>query len=123
MKDELSAAVKLTYVRGEEKFFGPGIAELLERVEDEGSVKEACRAMGLSYSKGRAILRRAEEKFGFALISVRHGGAGGGAAALTEEGRRAVDMYRILETDIGRYARERVTESLRDLRIDADVPG
>ena len=38
---------------GTEPFFGPGVRMLLECIREEGSVREACEKMGLSYSKGR----------------------------------------------------------------------
>lgn len=34
--------------------FGPGVAELMHHVEETGSLSEACRCMGMAYSKGMA---------------------------------------------------------------------
>ena len=47
---------------GTEPFFGPGVRMLLECIREEGSVREACEKMGLSYSKGRKMLERAEAR-------------------------------------------------------------
>ena len=80
MMEDISAVVKLIYRKDKVKFFGPGIAELLGLVGECGSVKEACAKMGLSYSKGRMIIRRAEDMLGFPLVKIRRGGRGGGAA-------------------------------------------
>ena len=44
-------------LRAEDKFFGPGVCELLELIEQTGSLQSACTEMGLSYSKGSRMLR------------------------------------------------------------------
>lgn len=31
--------------------FGPGVAELMHHVEETGSLSEACRCMGMAYSR------------------------------------------------------------------------
>ena len=101
-----SLVVKLTIRRGEEKFFGPGVAELLEVIAEKGSVKEACRTMGLSYSKGRSILKRSERMLGFPLVLIQHGGQGGGAAVITEEAGRLIGLYRELEKEASEFVRK-----------------
>ena len=45
---------------GTEPFFGPGVKTLLECIREAGSIRDACEKMGLSYSKGRKMLERAE---------------------------------------------------------------
>ena len=97
-------------IRGVEKFFGPGIALLLELIGETGSVKEACRRMELSYTKGWTIINRAEQELGFALIRRNQGGKEGGSSSLTEEGREWVAKYRAYEKDVKDYA-ESVFES------------
>ena len=53
---------------GTEPFFGPGVRTLLESIRKEGSVREACEKMGLSYSKGRKMLERAERELGYTML-------------------------------------------------------
>lgn len=78
---------------GEEKFFGPGIAQLLRRVEEYRSIRQATMSMGMAYSKAWAILRRAERELGFPLLTTVTGGSTGGGAALTAEGRAFLERY------------------------------
>ena len=106
MKNAFSPVVKVTIRKNDTKFFGPGVAELLELIDSEGSVKDACRAMGISYSKGRTILRRAEEMLGVTLFTIQHGGLGGGAAALTDSARSIVSSYKAFEKDVKNYAHD-----------------
>ena len=80
-------------IMGEEKFFGPGIAVLLHRVEAYRSIRQATMSMGMAYSKAWAIIRRAERELGFPLLVTTTGGSSGGGAALTAEGRAFLERY------------------------------
>ncbi|MDO4477498.1 MAG: LysR family transcriptional regulator [Lachnospiraceae bacterium] len=93
-------------IRKETNFFGPGIVELMSLIEMTGSVKEACRQMELSYTKGWFILNRAEEELGYALIHRSHGGKSGGGALLTEEGSKLLDKYNKLQAEVQEYTEQ-----------------
>ena len=80
-------------IMGEEKFFGPGIATLLHRVEEYRSIRQATASMGMAYSKAWTIIRRAERELGFPLLNTTTGGKEGGGASLTAEGRLFLDRY------------------------------
>ena len=80
-------------IMGEEKFFGPGIAVLLHRVEAYRSIRQATMSMGMAYSKAWAIIRRAERELGFPLLNTTTGGKEGGGASLTAEGKAFLDKY------------------------------
>lgn len=77
----------------DQKFFGPGVAELLHGVEQRGSIRAACRDMGMAYSKAWKILNRAEEDLGFSLLNREAGGSGGGNAQLTPQGKAFLQRY------------------------------
>lgn len=78
----------------EEKCFGPGIAELLERVEEHRSLRAAAASMDMAYSKAWTIVRRCEENLGQKLLDYTTGGKHGGGAALTAEGKDLLTRYR-----------------------------
>lgn len=78
----------------DEKCFGPGIAELLERVEEHRSLRAAAASMNMAYSKAWTIVRRCEENLGLKLLDYTTGGKNGGGAAVTPEGRDLVAAYR-----------------------------
>ena len=92
--------VKLTIRADGHGFFGPGVAELMERIRRCGSVKDACRDMGMSYSKGRYILRRAEEALSMTLVLHQHGGAGGGAEHAGEGVGHVQDLEQALDAAV-----------------------
>ena len=73
--------------------FGKGVAELLRRIDETGSLSAAYKGMGMSSSKAWKILRRAEADLGFALVQGTAGGASGGGTILTEAGRELLMRY------------------------------
>ena len=96
MAKPIHAEVKLT-IHTQERFFGPGICELLEKIRETGSIQAASRAMNMSYTKAWKILNRAEKEMGRTLITRVNGGKKGGSSTLTEDGIQAVYNYREME--------------------------
>lgn len=90
----------------ERAFLGPGGIELLRRIDQAGNVREACEKMGLSYSKGRKIIRLMEAELGEAVVLRQAGGTNGGAAHLTECGYSLIRAYEELDREIAEYARQ-----------------
>ena len=94
--------------------FGSGIAELMERVEQTGSMSAACREMGMAYSKGWKIVCRAESQLGYPLMDGKRGGSGGGQMVLTDEGRKLLSLYRKMEEEIDQLANDVFTRYFSD---------
>lgn len=89
---------------GQETFFGPGPRQLLLAIQTRGSVSGACEAIGISYSKGRGIIRRMEQELGFELVERRQGGLGGGSAGLTVKGEIFLEIFARYERTVQDYA-------------------
>ena len=106
----LKLTVRL-FTEDDEKCFGPGIAALMERVEQHHSLRAAARSMGMAYSKAWRIIRAAEEIFGCPLLVSTTGGKNGGGAVLTEEGKRILTAYQTYTADLKRCSEERFAES------------
>lgn len=79
------------------RVFGPGPAELLERVDALGSLRAAAIEMGMAYTKATRIVREAEAALGFALTERTVGGSGGGGSSLTPAARDLLVRYRAFE--------------------------
>ena len=105
----VSARVKLTLWTGE-RFFGPGICELLERIRETGSIQAAAGQMEMSYTKAWKILKRAEETIGTSLITRVTGGKNGGSSTLTEAGEQAVRDFREMEAKLSAAANDLLKE-------------
>ncbi len=84
--------------------FGPGKAQLLERIEAAGSIAAAARTMGMSYRRAWLMVAGMNRCFADAVVETSHGGRGGGGARVTETGRRVVAAYRQLERAANRAA-------------------
>lgn len=84
----------------EEPVFGPGMVILLQNIQNYGSVKEACMAMKMSYSKGWKIINRSEEILGVQLVERQHGGKSGGSCHVTEKGCSMIKRYLEMEKEI-----------------------
>lgn len=74
-------------------FYGPGTHQLLQLTGETGSLLEACRRMGISYSKGRKIIALTEQQLGYPIIESQQGGKSGGRSSVTEEGRTLIENY------------------------------
>ncbi len=112
----MKTKIRVTLITDEEeKFYGPGVQELLAGIREHGSVKEACAAMELSYSKGRRILKHAETVLGFALVIRQQGGASGGAANLTPEAEDFMARYQQLTEAVSQYTRDQMQEIYGDM--------
>lgn len=91
---------------GEGKCLGPGIAELLRRVEALHSLRAAALAMGMAYSKAWAITKNAEAELGVKLLVTSTGGRNGGGAVLSPEAEQILAAYEAYRGAVERYARE-----------------
>ena len=89
-----------------DKVFGPGPYQLLLLVRETGSLRKSAAQLGMSYSKAYAVIRHAEQELGFALMSKKIGGAGGGGSHLTPEAEDLIEKY-------GRY------EQMAERALDA----
>jgi len=89
-----------------ETFFGPGVAQLLELIDQTGSIQDACIQMELSYSKGSRMVKQVEKQLGFPVVQRWSGGAGGGGSSLTEEGKRLVANYGELVRQVQKSTQE-----------------
>lgn len=81
------------------KFMGPGCRDLLKLIRENGSVRLACEAMEMSYSKAWRILNTLEAEVGYAVVSRRPGGKKGGETTLTPQGEALLARYEAYEAE------------------------
>ncbi len=97
-KEPLTYHAKIQVYR-RERNFGPGAAELMQRVRRTGSLSAACREMGMAYSKAWKILKKAEDDLGFPLMEGCRGGEHGGRTVLTAQGEALLERYLAFERE------------------------
>ena len=110
-------SVKLVLI-GSERYFGPGICELLEKIDDSGSIQAAAKQMNMSYTKAWKILNRAEKEMNRRLITRMNGGKNGGSSTLTDAGERAVKDFREMEGQLSAFAGELLQARYRTFSPD-----
>lgn len=75
------------------RFFGPGPVELLQLIEETGSINQAAKKMGMSYKKAWEIVNRLNEKVGSPLVITATGGEKGGGSTISEEAKQMIEWY------------------------------
>jgi molybdate transport system regulatory protein len=73
---------------------GPGKIELLEAIARTGSIRQAARAMRMSYRRAWLLVDSLNQSFRERSTSASVGGAGGGGVELTPFGEDLVRRYR-----------------------------
>ena len=93
MNSNMLFKMSVRFYAADHKVFGPGIAQLLHRVQKYHSLRAAALSMDMAYSKAWTVLRTAEEQLGFKLLHSSTGGKGGGGAVLSPEGELLLERY------------------------------
>lgn len=101
-------------------YFGPGVADLLESIEEKQSVSLACKKMGMSYSKGWKIIQKIKAATGFDAVTTQKGGTTGGITELTPYGKNLLSSFRKYEADVKEYSNERFNYYLSNV-VETDV--
>jgi molybdate transport repressor ModE-like protein len=98
--------VKVWLERDNRYAFGFGLAEMLQSVEQTGSIKQAAANLGKSYRYVWGRIKQAERSLGRLLVETHVGGKGAQRSALTPDARRLVTAFLAF--------RRRLTEVARD---------
>ncbi|MFZ5353084.1 MAG: winged helix-turn-helix domain-containing protein [Bacillota bacterium] len=93
-----------------EKIFGKGPFELLKRVEELGSLRQAAISMDMSYTKAHRMIANLERALGYEMLTKKIGGISGGSSALTDKCKSLMNKYILLEQSIRKAAEEIYTE-------------
>ena len=94
-----------------EGIFGPGPVELLERINDTGSISQAAKQMQMSYKKAWEIINALNTQAIHPLVVTQAGGASGGGSVITSEAKEMIAGYRLLRTRFKAFL-EKETEKL-----------
>jgi molybdate transport system regulatory protein len=83
---------------GKEIALGPGKAQLLEHIQQTGSIAEAARQLDMSYMRAWTLIRTMNACFKEPLVEAQRGGHAHGGAVLTETGEEALALYQRMQT-------------------------
>ncbi len=81
------------------KVFGDGPYDILNRVEQLGSLRQAAAQINMSYSQAWRLIKMLERNLGFPILVKRVGGPGGGCSILTPQAKELSEAYRAFRHD------------------------
>jgi molybdate transport system regulatory protein len=81
-----------------EKILGNGRIELLERIKESGSIRQAALQMKMSYKQAWDLINHMNTHFESPLVVSHRGGKGGGNAVVTEYGLSIISRFHVLQT-------------------------
>jgi molybdate transport system regulatory protein len=85
---------------------GPGKVDLLESINQEGSISQAARQSHLSYRRAWDMVDTMNRCFKKPLVISATGGKGGGGAELTPLGKKVIALYREMESKASKATQE-----------------
>src|SRR6185295_5898049 len=77
-----------------ERFFGPGPVELLELINNTGSINKAAKQMKMSYKKAWEIISSLNMEARQAFVVTQTGGNSGGGSVITDEAKAVIAWYK-----------------------------
>jgi molybdate transport system regulatory protein len=89
----LTPRVKLWIESAGTYCFGFGISEILQAVEQTGSIKEAARKLGRSYRYVWGRIKKVERALGRTLVDTQVGGQEAQRSSLTDAANRFLSEY------------------------------
>lgn len=90
----------LWFNKAERKFLGGDRIELLEQIEQLGSITKAAKAVGLSYKTAWDAVNTVNNLAEKPLVERLTGGKGGGGTSLTAEGKKVISEYKIIQEEL-----------------------
>ena len=76
---------------------GPGKADLLEAIQQKGSISAAALSMDMSYKRAWDLVNTMNKCFKQAVVATSVGGGKGGGAQVTDFGLQVLVQYRVIE--------------------------
>src|SRR4051794_27633776 len=88
---------RLRVKAGDAIAIGPGKIDLLEAIEEAGSLTAAARNLGMSYRRAWLLIDTMNRCFREPVVNTAAGGVRGGSTLLTDIGRDVIRRYRSVE--------------------------
>lgn len=110
------ARTRIRVLFGSAFAIGPGKADLLQAVEEAGSISEAARQMNMSYRRAWLLIDTMNRCFREPVVDTATGGKGGGGARITSFGKTVLRQYRAMEASASASVAKRMGSFSRMLR-------
>lgn len=101
-------------IHNQDYFFGPGIRELLRKIEEKKSIRAAAMEMNLSYTKAWKMINRVEDATGVEFLVRSIGGKKGGSSSLTQKGKQFLEHYEAMLLEVNQKLPEIYEKHFKD---------
>lgn len=89
--------------------FGGGKTQILEYIDQTGSISEASKKVGMNYKKAWTHIKILQEFIDDELV-IANKGRGSGGTVLTAKAKEIIKNYKILQDDINEFTNKRFEE-------------
>ena len=90
--------------------FGKGKTDILEQIEQEGSIAKAAEKMGLNYKKAWSHIKILQNNIADELVVSNKGRGSDGGTTLTPKAKELIENYKKLQKEIEEFADKRFQE-------------
>ncbi len=89
--------------------FGGGKTQILELIDQTGSISEASKKVGMNYKKAWSHIKILQEYIEDELVIVNKGRSSGGTT-LTPKAKEIIENYKVLQEEIRDFSQRRFEE-------------
>ena len=94
--------------------FGSGKTEILNQIDQTGSIAKAAQNVGMNYKKAWSHIKILEEYIEDDLVLTKKGRAEDSGSKLTLKAKELMKLYKTLDEDIKEYSQKRFKELFLD---------
>ncbi|WP_368031203.1 winged helix-turn-helix domain-containing protein [Arcobacter sp. s6] len=94
--------------------FGSGKTEILNQIDQTGSIAKAAQNVGMNYKKAWSHIKILEEYIEDDLVLTKKGRAQDSGSKLTLKAKELMKLYKTLDADIKEYSQKRFKELFLD---------
>lgn len=98
-KGNIGLTGNLWFSRAENKFLGGDRINLLEKIDELGSITKAAKDVGISYKTAWDTINMINNLAEKPLVDRLTGGKGGGGTSLTAEGKKVINQYKTIQEE------------------------
>lgn len=100
--------------KDDRKFLGGDRINLLEQIAECGSITKAAKAVGISYKTAWDVINMINNLSDKPLVERMTGGKGGGGTYLTDEGKKVISQFRVIQEEHRKFL-DNLTERVGDV--------
>ncbi|MCC6721025.1 MAG: LysR family transcriptional regulator [Bacteroidia bacterium] len=103
---KLSVSFRIWFFSGDEKLLGKGRVELLQKIDELGSISNAAKSMKMSYRQAWQMVEEMNDRAKIPLVEKKLGGKSGGGAVITNAGKNTIKLFNDFENKVAQFIKE-----------------